>query len=68
MKLPLWYKTKDGKWRVFPYHRLTTFPDGKVGVTVSEYLMKFDPELLAIRHLLDYHDFTGRMTLKDDKQ
>jgi hypothetical protein len=31
MKLPLWAKTKEDKWEVFPYHYLETLDDGRQG-------------------------------------
>jgi hypothetical protein len=37
MKLPLWVEV-DGKWEVFPYDRLTAFPDGEMGFTYGQLL------------------------------
>jgi hypothetical protein len=30
-KYPIWARDYKGKWGLFPYQLLTTFPDGKVG-------------------------------------
>lgn len=35
MKLPIWYKAKNGKWVV-----LTHFEDGRVGLTMQEAVEK----------------------------
>jgi hypothetical protein len=41
MKLPLWVKDKEGKWKVFPYvDLLTTLPDGRLAISWLDVVHK----------------------------
>lgn len=66
MKLPTWYKAKNGKWVT-----LTYFPDGEVGLTMQQAI---DQGLvqgygMGMGHLDEkkiYHDGRHRFLLREE--
>ena len=65
MKLPLWAKDKEGKWKVFPHEGLKTYANGRVGLEGNVILAtwtKFAP----FQHLFEYSINEDRVILKED--
>jgi hypothetical protein len=57
MKLPIWiYDYKKRKYVVFPFHLLTTFPDGKVGIVTQTATMDQYKILNDFAHLFELDD------------
>jgi hypothetical protein len=40
MKLPLWFKSKSGKYEPFPFELLTTYPNGRQGFEFQEVIRR----------------------------
>ena len=69
MKLPLWYKDRNGKWHNFPYDMLTTDRYGRLGIAGWTAMNHPDWDLfrdgILIRQYFDYHPQTDRWLLKE---
>lgn len=67
-KLPIWAKTYEGKWAVFPCGRLISFDDGKRGFALPQMWKNLDEWEIYYkwRHLFSHEVGAERLILKAD--
>lgn len=55
MKIPIWAKDNEGKYRLFPYHLLHQFADGEVGLADCwEQLWEPKSTFAPFKHLFEF--------------